>query len=132
MRNILGLVCSFLLFTSLQCRKENNCHSAVTIINHSNQGIIPAIRIMDVYHNCQLTGSMIHPGESYEYDKRECWESILKNGSNFEIYMVDTMKYNDPYVFYNCDSIEIKNKVLKHYVLSLSELQNMDFVVNYN
>jgi hypothetical protein len=67
----------------------------------------------------------------YELNRNNCWESILANGEPEEIYIIDPNHYNDPNVFYDCDSIEIKNTVLKHYVLTLDDLKKNNFTITY-
>lgn len=131
MRNVLILMCCFLFFSSLKCKKDKACHSFVSIINNSNQNIIPALKFTDPNNQCILSGSVIAPGASYKRSTNGCWEDKLTNGNNFDFYIVDPSHYNTPNVFYNCDSIEIKNNVLKHYILTLDNLKNMNFVVTY-
>ena len=62
---------------------------------------------------------------------RGCWEKKLINGVNFEFYVVDPVKYNTTNVFYNCDSIEVKNKILKRYSLTLDDLKKSNYTIHY-
>ncbi len=48
-----------------------------------------------------------------------------------EVYIIDTSKYNTPYVFYDCDSIAIKNDILKYFSLTLDDLKQSDFTITY-
>lgn len=129
MKNIFIYIFCILLFSNAKCKKE--CHSEVLIINNSNQDIISALKINDPNGNCVLSGEVIKVGELDKRSTRGCWEKKLINGVNFEFYLVDPVKYNTTNVFYNCDSIELKNKILKYYSLTLDDLKKSNFTVHY-
>ena len=114
------------------CKEEGeDCHREITIINKSNQDIILALKFNNTSKKCILSGSIIKQNDSYELHMNECWESRLANGSAQEVYIVDPNHYNTPEIFYSCDSIELKNTVLKHYVITLTELKNMNWAITY-
>ncbi len=107
-----------------------NCHDSITILNNTNDTIIFALNF---YYGdlCQIGGPVIEPDGSFSFNISSCWENELIDGREQEFYIVDPNNYNASGVFYYCDSIEIKNTVLKHYVLTLADLQNNDFKINY-
>jgi len=82
-------------------------------------------------NKCILSGSVINPGEYYEDVRRVCFESEISTTKPYDLYIVDPSNYNDPYIFYSCDSIEIKNTVLKHYILTLDDLKQSNFTISY-
>jgi len=81
--------------------------------------------------DCILDVSIIRPNEIYELRNNNCWENELANGQPEEIYIVDPIHHNTPQIFYDCDSIEIKNKILKHYSVTLEDLKKSDFTITY-
>ena len=128
---ILSILC-LLVLSATTCKKEGaDCHKTITIINNSNQDVIPAFKFTDPNNKCILSGSAIKPGESYKDDRKECWENKISATNPYDVYIVDPVQYNPPNVFYSCDAIEIKNKALKHYVLTLDDLKKTDFTVTY-
>jgi len=126
----ISFLCLILLSAST-CKKEGtDCHHDLIVLNNSNDTIICAIK--SYYDNlCKLDGPELIPNESYTFNLlRTCWEEELSNGKKQEFYIVDAANYNVSGVFYD-DSIEIKNTVLKHYVLSLDDLKQINFTVTY-
>jgi len=120
------------LFSASTCRKEgNDCHRDLIVLNNSNDTIICAIKTY--YDNlCKLDGTELIPNESYTFNLlRVCWEEELSNGKKQQIYIVDAVQYNDPDTYFDCDSIDIKNTVLKYYELTLDELKQGDFTITY-
>jgi hypothetical protein len=114
------------------CNEEGkDCHLKITIMNKTNQDIIRALKMKNTFNKCILSGSIIKPNDIFELRLNECWESSLANGQTEEIYIVDPNNYNTPGIFYDCDSIELKNTILKHYVLTLEDLKNSNFTVTY-
>ena len=133
MKKILILSFFSLLFLASTCQKEGeDCHRRIKIINNSTDSIIIAFK--GYYGSsglCNLAGSILKTNDTYELTRNVCWESILANGQSEEIYIVDPNNFNEPGAFYDCDSIEIKNTVLKLYVLSLEDLKKNKFTVTY-
>ncbi len=122
------LVC--LGLTQVKCVNEE-CHRQIILINQSTENIVQALKIKDTLGNCILTGSILQPGESYEYTNRSCYEDILSAGETFEFFIIDPNHYNTPGIFYDCSSIELENTILKHYSLTLSELELIGFTITY-
>jgi len=115
------------------CTKEGkNCHRKFSVINKATDSVICATKAYWSSSGlCNISGKVLKYNDSYEFTSHDCWENVLSNGKTQDIYIVDPSKYNNPDVYYNCDSIEIKNKVLKHFVLTLDDLQKNDFTVTY-
>ena len=122
------LVC--LSLTQVKCVNEE-CHRQIILINQSTENIVQALKIKDTSGNCFLTGSILQPGESYEYTNRSCYEDILSAGETFEFFIIDPNHYNTPGIFYDCNSIESENTILKHYSLTLKELELIGFTISY-
>jgi len=133
MRKSLLILCIGLILSATTCRKEgDNCHRQINIVNNSNSDIISAIPLVKLNDQCRLDGSIVSPGNTHHhYGSRVCIEDALANGTTRQIYIVDPSKYNDPSVYYNCDSIEKYNKVLKLYVLTLDDLKKNNFTIAY-
>lgn len=127
----LSLLCLIILSAS-KCKKAgDDCHYKITIANHSNDSIIAALRFTNTEGKCILSGPVILPGGNYQHAKNGCWENELGNSKTYELYIVDPAHYNPSKLFYSCDSIEHYNTVLKHFVLTLDDLKNTDFMINY-
>ena len=122
----------FTLFGST-CKKEGkNCHHSIIITNESSGDVVYATKARsgttDLYN---LQGAKLSIGQSYDEGRRSCWEYSLSNGRVYEFFIVDPSQFNDPTVFYSVDSIEIKNKILKRYNLTLDDLKKINFKVAY-
>jgi hypothetical protein len=127
----ISFICLLVLSAS-KCKKEDeDCHKTITVINNSNQDVIPAFKFTDPDNKCILSGSGIGSGKNFKDEKKECWENIISATNPYELFIVDPDQYNSPNVFYSCDSMEIKNMVLKHYVLTLAYLKKSNFIVAY-
>ena len=114
------------------CQKEGpDCHFSITIKNNTSKDIIHAMNFKNTSDKCNLSGTIIKPSEKYELTINECWESSLADGQPTEFYLIDPDHLNSPNIYYDCDSIEIKNKVLKHYKLTLDDLKKLDFTITY-
>ncbi len=128
----LSLLLAFFATTAMKCQKDGpNCHHDIIIRNASSSTVIFAL---EGYKDslCHLAKRKeLHAGEQAVLNLRYCWEEELTNGRTQEIYIVDTSQFNDPNIFYSCDSIEIKNKVLRHYELTLDDLKKNNFTVTY-
>lgn len=129
----ISFLCLILLSASTCIKDGDDCHSSISIKNNSSIEIVAAIRIKNADGNCRLDGKKIEVNDSYKYYPFiGCIENSLKgNNPTLEVYIVDPEKYNSPNAYYDCDSIEIKNTVLKHYVLTLDDLIRSDFTITY-
>ncbi|MGD9994230.1 MAG: hypothetical protein AB7S69_13120 [Salinivirgaceae bacterium] len=128
------LIYLYLFITSLlfsSCLENNkSCHYDILFNNESNYDIIWA-RLAYYDTLCSLNGNIVKSKETYiDHSPRHCWEDILLP-EPYEIFIIDTSLFNNEGVFYCCDSIAIKNKVLKHYILSLEDLKQSDFTITY-
>ncbi len=131
---ITSILCLLILSAST-CKKESQeCHYDISIKNNSNDTVIYALKytLGNDPSKCSLGGMELKPNETYlENSGQTCWEDRLTNGGTHDFYIVDPVNYNAPGVYYDCDSIGIKNKVLKHYVLTIDDLKNNNFTVTY-
>lgn len=126
---ILSTIC-FLILTMQACLTDKGNY-LLTITNNSNDSIIMAYKF---YYDtlCVLQGSTIKSGNAYtEHSGEQCWEKRLSNGRTYEFYIIDPKKFNPSNKYYNCDSIEEKNDILKHYVLTLDDLKNINWEITY-
>lgn len=129
---LLSILCLLILSAS-KCKKESkDCHYSIKITNKSSAKIIYSTKgtLGTDPSKCLLSkNAELNPNEVYDERLRMCWEDELKY-RNFEFYIVDPANFNQG-GFYNCDSIEHYNTVLKHYVLTLDDLKNNNFTVTY-
>ncbi len=131
MKYIFKLLVCFILMSS-SCEKENDCHSYIKFINESERELLFTLRFIDVAGNCMLNGEKVLVNETFSFRPYHyCIEKELSNDSSLNIYIVDIAKYNDPDTFYDCDSIAIKNKILRQYILTLEDLKACDFTITY-
>lgn len=121
-----------LLFAFSNCRTRD-CHKAITITNKSQDTVLYALVLTHGEDGCRLTEeARLAPGDHHVQNLRTCWEDELEF-RNFEMYIVDP---NSFYTgdFYACDSIPIKNTILKHFVLTkddLPTLKTSEFTLTY-
>lgn len=119
------------------CHREGpDCHHRVVIENASSDSIIFALKFYNLTHNnitqCGLDGEILLSNSKLDWqDHRACWENRLSSGKSEEIYFIDPQQFYQGGGFYDCDSIEIKNKVLKHYVFTLEDLKRNNFIIIY-
>ena len=126
------LLCIMTLTASKCTNEDDSCHYDIQIKNNSANQIVSAIPIRNAESKCKLDGKIINNGSQCDYRPFNfCIENSLGNNATVEIYIVDPVKFNDPNVYYNCDSIEVRNKVLKHYTLTLNDLKQSNFTITY-
>lgn len=114
---------AFILGT-LGCTNPDECHKAITLTNKSQDTVLYALVLTHGQEGCLLAQeARLAPGNQHVQNLRECWENEL-DMRNFEIFLVDPHNFNQG-DFYSCDSIFMKNKVLKHYVLTKDDLPNL-------
>jgi hypothetical protein len=126
---------SFLLITLIvliasTCHPEGpDCHHSVVIENGSSDSIIFALKFYNLT-KCGLDGEVLLPNAKQDWHTyRTCWKNRLANGKSEEIYFIDPQNFYQGGGFYNCDSIDIKNKVLKHYIFTLDDLKRNNFTI---
>jgi len=133
MKTKLYLIICLLSLTAGTCKKEGkDCHYQIKIKNNSGNEIIAAIPLVNANNKCRLDGEKINKGGFFDYRPFNfCIENSMSSSTTQDIYIIDPALYNSIDTYYNCDSIEIKNKVLKHYVLTLEDLKQTNFTVTY-
>lgn len=115
------------LFFIYACK--NKCVHNVYIYNDTNQSIIFAQVLGPYPNNCSLEEDEIKPNQ-YHTEYRRCWKKELPSGRTFDFYLIDTAGYLSN-IKYVCDSIELKNKILKRYSLTLDDLKKSNYTVHY-
>lgn len=142
MKTVLVSALIILILASSTCRKEEgNCHYDITIKNTSKENVFFAVLVTgfgeplpppNAEIKCRLDGQLLRSGESYQYRPyNSCIENRMSDGEKIGLFLVDSSLYNDSGVLYSCDSVEIKNKILRHDVLNLNDLRSIDFTITY-
>ncbi len=127
---IISMVCFMLL--SINCKREEDCHGSINFNNQYDKDVVFALRVTDINGNCVLHGQKVNKKESFNFRPyNSCIEDHLKYEAPLEIYIIDSEEYNDPMAFYECDSIALKNKILKQYSLTLEDLKQSNFTLTY-
>jgi hypothetical protein len=117
--------------TASKCKKEE-CHSTIYVKNESKDSVIVGRRFKDAVGRCNIDGWTLRSGETYEKRAyKGCIEDNMPDGSTYEIYIVDPLQFAGNTVFYQCDSLEIKNKILKRFNMTLQELKSNNFTMIY-
>jgi hypothetical protein len=133
MKRLTVFIALLFILSSSKCKKEgDNCHYGIVITNKSSSKVIYSKigTLATDSSKCLLSKrAELQPNESYEETLRMSWEVELTY-RNLEFYIVDPANFNQG-GFYNCDSIEQYNRVLKHYALTLDNLKAMNFTVTY-
>lgn len=132
MKITLLLTLGFLVLAASKCKnKGDDCHYEITIKNNANQDVIVAYKFTNLEAKCILDGHVIPPNGYYKESAKICWENKISKSTPYDLYIIDTANYNSSNIFYSCDSIEYKNTILKHYVLTLEDLKKTNFTVTY-
>ncbi len=131
-QTLVYILCAMTL-TASNCKEENEeCHYNIRIENNSSSKIIAATSLQNVEHECILDGKIINKGDFYLYKPfNYCIENSMDNSTTIDVYLVDPTLFNTTNLYYNCDSIEIKNKILKHHILTLDDLKQINFTISY-
>lgn len=131
------LLLSATLSLANTCHREGpDCHHGIVIENASSDSIVFALKFYNLTHNnltkCGLDGEVLLSNSKSDWGGfRTCWGNRLSNGKSEEIYFIDPHHFYQGGGGYDCDSIEIKNKVLKHYVFTLEDLKKNNFTITY-
>lgn len=129
---VLPVVTLAALLLAGTCRKEGgDCHHTITWRNTSPDTVIFAFRANYPGQGCNLQGRRIASSGSFEDHNRVCWEDELHGDNKYEVYVLSTDGYNDPAIYYSCDSLEHRNTILAKRSLSSEDLLATDFVVAY-
>lgn len=125
----------FLLLGFTSCFDKQLCTKELLINNASQDTLIHAMRFIETSTGkCFLSGDKIYPGQQKKVTFRsakQCWEQEWARGDSPIIYFVNPLFINDPGVFYDCDSLEIKNQILKISRPSLQEMVDNNFTITY-
>lgn len=80
---------------------------------------------------CSIDGQLVRSGEVFEFKPfNTCIEWNMDGGTKIDFYVVDSAFFAGS-GFYDCDSVEIKNKILKHYIWTLQVLRDSNFTFSY-
>ena len=135
MKKYMFIPLMYLVLMSSTCNNENNKHFYVTIQNQSDNDVDMCSLFTNIESQCTLIPlSVIEKNSVFEWQPfpRYSIEQGLsgKWGSGIlEFYLVNNRQPQGG--FYDCDSIPIKNDILKHYKLTLADLQQMNWTVVY-
>ena len=126
----------------IQCRKESDdCHFFVTIKNNSDKEIIFFTSAEISYLNtesCKINEPNIKYITSSEetryqpYPYPDCIERAIiidRDTLISNLYIVDINKYTTE--TFPCSEFKERNKILRTYVLTLEDLERMDYTINY-
>jgi hypothetical protein len=129
--SLLSIICLLTLSAS-KCKKEGvDCHYNIFIKNNSTNKVVWGI-VSNGIAGCRIDGKELEKAATAEYRPYNlCLENSLSNGQAEHIYIIDPSLYNASNVFYSCDSIEHYNKILMHYVLTFSDLEKINFTIEY-
>jgi hypothetical protein len=126
-------ILTIIVLTSSDCKQEGrDCHYVVRIQNES-AGTVRWGTLESGTGGCRLSGHLLQSGAHFDYRPYNwCIEnSGMANGDLLDIYFIDSALYNPENVYYSCDSIAVRNKILRHDVLNLADLRELEFRVGY-
>lgn len=127
---LFSIICLMLISSS--CEKNEDRHSYINFTNQSEKDVIFGLRFTDTERNCCLNGPKVMKNKTYDFRPYNSYiEDNLNSNTPLDIYIIDSDKYNNPGVFYDCDSIAIKNRILKQYTLTLDDLKQSNFTITY-
>lgn len=120
------------MLISSTCKRDEDCHAYINSINQSEKDVFFSLRFTDFEGNCRLDGKKVVENETFDFRPyKSCIEDNLNSNMPLDIYIIDSEKYNESGVFYDCDSIGIKNEILKQYSLTLDDLRQSNFTITY-
>lgn len=126
------IVLCWLALSASECKKEDeDCHYNIVVKNSSNNKIIWGI-VSNGVNGCRIDGEELGAKKDTQYRPYNwCIENSLREGNVEHIYIIDPEDFNSSNVYYDCDSIEIKNNVLKYYKITLQYLKLNNFTITY-
>ena len=124
-----------LMFTGLvlliSCENKITCQREFTMRNSTSDMVIMAALVKNGEDNCMLTFlHEIQPNDQVTHEYRTCLQDKFSN-KPLEFYIVDPNKFNILNEFYDCESIDNRNTILKKYSLSTDELKSMNWTIPY-
>lgn len=116
---------------SMTCTKKEgpNCHHNIVYRNNSDFTVLRADLYTDRNGKCRFAYYEFKVGEEYTHYSRNCWED--SKPMDFYILSPENVVPMSVDSIYSCDSIGIKNKILKHYVLTPEYLRERNWTVTY-
>ena len=131
-----------ILITVVQCRKESeDCHFFITVKNNSDKEIIFLSSADISYLNneiCNINGSnikKIQSGKNIKYQPyhfSECIENVVKvNDNNLLSYLHIIDAHNYSISNFPCEEFEERNTILRTYILTLEDLERLNYTINY-
>jgi hypothetical protein len=132
MRKLIWLFFVVIISIGARCEKEGeNCHYSIVFWNNSSETVLWG-SVSNGNEGCRMTGNEIEAGKSSDYRPyHSCIEDRFGADQVLEIYIIDPEGHNPPDMYYDCDSVEIYNEILMKYELSLNELKEKDFRIDY-
>ena len=116
------------------CENGNDNHFYVMIQNQSDSDMYLCTLLTNVEGKCTLE----YGGSTLEKNSVFIWQPFnisiereMGSKSVLEFYLVNPNHYNEQGVFFDCDSITIKNDIVRHCRLTLEDLRRMNFTVTY-
>jgi hypothetical protein len=127
MNRIVIVVLVFVTIVVYNCTKE--IHHDLSIQNKSSKTIIASFGdyFPDTTLRCGQAYSQIAINEEYTLFLRNGWENELNRIKYFQIFILDSAVYKT----YPCDTIKKYNIILKHYQLTLEDIENLNWVISY-
>lgn len=129
MKKLVLLICLTPLMAHMCNKESTNCHLTVLFKNNSGKKIMFAYKYGTMDNKCFLSGWTEEAGGEIKLKKRYCYEAELKDGRLLEFYIADPTSFAELKV--DCDSIDNKYPILKHYQLSAQNLSDLDWKVIY-
>jgi hypothetical protein len=132
MKSKLFLLIALTVLVASTCHREGpDCLHRIVIENASSDSIIFALKFYNLTH-CGLDGEVLLPNSKLDWhENRTCWENRLSNEKSEEIYFIDPRHFYQGDGLYDCDSIEIKSRALKHHVFTLEDFKKNHFTIPY-
>jgi hypothetical protein len=130
MKKILAVILLIPLL-SMKCTKKEgpNCHHKVVFRNHSDFTVLLAELYKNGQGKCRFVYNEFKPGEEIEKYSDNCWEEVVP--VNIYILSPENAESMHQDNSYSCDSIGIRNKILKQYVITVDYLREKNWTVNY-
>jgi hypothetical protein len=120
-----------ILLTILQISScQEKCQKTILLRNNHSEDIMLGSLGNNGSGECILALQRLPSGQTHTFVKRKCINKADQNAV-FEVYIVDPKKANPSGSFYNCDSLEYKNDILRHVKVTYGELKTMNYQVLY-
>jgi len=109
------------------CRTEEY-HYEVHFKNNSSSTVSISLSLLypDTTITCPLGHVEVSPGNEYSDYIRCGWEEALEN-TYYQLFIINTEIVDTV----PCDTISKNNLILRRYQLSVNELDNMNWFINY-